>query len=193
MTTSRRLSCDDLFGLSATNLDAFTETYHLGFYGEYLAKFPALALALESPGGALGGGRAVAYLLGKAEGAGEDWRGHISAVTVAAAARRQGLARRLVREAERVAAACYAAFFVDLFVRVTNAAALRMYAALGYAVFRRILGYYGAAPAGAGGAGAGAEDAFDMRAPCARNAVRRRDATVPLPRPVRPHEMWPTT
>lgn len=184
MTTTRRLSCDDLFTLSSTNLDPWTETYHLGFYAEYLSKFPALALMLEAPGS----GRAAAYILGKAEGAGQDWRGHVSAVSVAPAYRRLGLARRLMREAERVSEALYAAFFVDLFVRVSNAPALRMYGRLGYAVFRRILGYYG------GGGGVAAEDAFDMRKPCARNAKRKRDCTVPLQRPVRVGtDLWPTT
>ena len=136
-------------------------------------------MLLEAPGG-----RVAAYILGKAEGAGEDWRGHVSAVTVAPAYRRLGLARRLMREAERVSEALFRAYFVDLFVRVTNASALRMYQRLGYRVFRRILGYYG---------GQTSEDAFDCRKPCTRNARRRRDATLPLPRPVRPHELWPTT
>lgn len=33
-------------------------------------------------------------------------------------------------------------YFVDLFVRVSNKAAIGMYEGLGYSVYRRILGYY---------------------------------------------------
>lgn len=74
---------------------------------------------------------------------------------------------------------------MDLFVRASNTAAIIMYQRLGYAVFRRVLGYYG-------GGGDGSEDAFDMRKACARNASRKVDASVPLRRPIRPQEMWPT-
>lgn len=43
----------------------------------------------------------------------------------------------------------YNAFFVDLFVRVSNTLAINMYNAFGYSVYRRVLGYY-----------SGEEDAF---------------------------------
>ena len=41
-------------------------------------------------------------VLGKAEGRGTDWHGHVSAVTVAPEFRRLGLARTLMAELERV-------------------------------------------------------------------------------------------
>lgn len=43
----------------------------------------------------------------------------------------------------------YNAFFVDLFVRVSNTLAINMYNAFGYSVYRRVIGYY-----------SGEEDAF---------------------------------
>lgn len=43
----------------------------------------------------------------------------------------------------------YNAFFVDLFVRVSNALAINMYNTFGYSVYRRVVGYY-----------SGEEDAF---------------------------------
>jgi N-terminal acetyltransferase B complex catalytic subunit len=43
----------------------------------------------------------------------------------------------------------YNAYFVDLFVRVSNALAISMYHRFGYSVYRRVLGYY-----------SGEEDAF---------------------------------
>lgn len=46
----------------------------------------------------------------------------------------------------------YNAFFVDLFVRVSNTLAIGMYNAFGYSVYRRVIGYY-----------SGEEDAFGER------------------------------
>lgn len=43
----------------------------------------------------------------------------------------------------------YNAFFVDLFVRVSNTLAINMYTTFGYSVYRRVVGYY-----------SGEEDAF---------------------------------
>ncbi len=37
----------------------------------------------------------------------------------------------------------YNAYFVDLFVRASNAVAIAMYEQFGYIKFRRVLGYYG--------------------------------------------------
>lgn len=33
-------------------------------------------------------------------------------------------------------------YFVDLFVRASNASAIEMYVRMGYSVYRRIIGYY---------------------------------------------------
>lgn len=48
----------------------------------------------------------------------------------------------------------YNAFFVDLFVRVSNTLAINMYNAFGYSVYRRVIGYY-----------SGEEDAFGEHQP----------------------------
>ncbi|CAN0410093.1 unnamed protein product, partial [Discosporangium mesarthrocarpum] len=42
----------------------------------------------------------------------------------------------------QVSECVYNAYFVDLFVRVSNALALNMYQSFGYSVYRRVLGYY---------------------------------------------------
>ena len=52
--------------------------YNLPFYLQYLAKWPEYALVAEGPGR-----QCMGYILGKAEGEGEDWHGHVTAVTVA--------------------------------------------------------------------------------------------------------------
>ena len=44
----------------------------------------------------------MGYIMGKAEGVGESWHGHVSAVTVAPEFRRMGLARTLMCNLEEV-------------------------------------------------------------------------------------------
>ena len=68
----------------------------------------------------------------------------------------------------------YNGYFVDLYVRTGNTVAVRMYTALGYTVFRRVLGYYGGEPA---------EDAMDMRKPLPRDPTGA--TCVPLKAPTR--------
>lgn len=82
----------------------------------------------------------MGYILGKAEGAGADWHGHVTAVTVAPDFRRQGLARRLMALLEETTEKVHDAYFVDLFVRASNAVAIGMYRSFGYSVYRRVLG-----------------------------------------------------
>jgi N-terminal acetyltransferase B complex catalytic subunit len=45
-------------------------------------------------------GRFMGYIMGKAEGLGEDWHGHVTALTVAPEFRRIGLAHHLMNELE---------------------------------------------------------------------------------------------
>jgi len=148
MTTLRQFTCDDLFRFNSINLDPLTETYGVGFYLQYLARWPEYFLVAESPGGDLMG-----YIMGKAEGNGNNWHGHVTAVTCAPAHRRLGLAGRLMDALEKISEQ-KKCMFVDLFVRVSNAVAITMYRALGYVVYRTVLQYY---------SGETDEDAYDMR------------------------------
>lgn len=52
--------------------------YNLPFYLQYLANWPEYCLTAEGPGKEVMG-----YILGKAEGEGKKWHGHVTAVTVA--------------------------------------------------------------------------------------------------------------
>lgn len=179
MSTTRPLTPDDLYRLANTNMDPFTETYAPAFYLGYLARWPALCAAAENAGGRLAG-----YVIGKAEGRAREWHGHVSAVTVAPDFRRLGVARALMAHVERASDAPLRAFFVDLFVRASNVAALGMYTRLGYAVYRRVLGYYGPTARGRDDG----EDAFDMRKGCARDGPDA-PSCVPLPAPVMPEDV----
>ena len=87
------------------------------------------------------------------------WHGHVTALTVAPQYRNLGLATTLTSLLESSCANANA-YFVDLFVREGNEAALHMYRKMGYHVYRRVVGYYSDDPTGRKREG---EDAFDMR------------------------------
>jgi N-terminal acetyltransferase B complex catalytic subunit len=120
--------------------------------------------------------RMMGYILGKAEGSDHLWHGHVTAVTVAPEYRRLGVASNLMKFLEASSEKSYNAYFVDLFVRVSNNLAILMYSQLGYTVFRQVLNYY-----------SGEEDAFDMRRALPRDKDKK--SVIPLPKPVNPEDL----
>ncbi|MES1914645.1 MAG: hypothetical protein MHM6MM_006694 [Cercozoa sp. M6MM] len=162
MTTLRDFRLEDLFEYTNVTLDVLTEVYTDTFYMYYMSKWPRYFTATEDHQKTLTG-----YMIGKAEGKGEEWHGHISAVTVDPQFRRLGLARRLIRDLERTSEELYDTWFVDLFVRASNKLAIGMYEALGYAIYRTVREYYSADLLHA------AENALDMRRPCAKDTDKR--------------------
>ena len=110
MTTLRPFAIEDLFLFNNVNLDILTETYHQPFYLQYLAQWPEYFQAQEGPDGKLMG-----YVMGKAEGKGKEWHGHVTAVTVAPEYRRLGLAKRMMQDLETVSESFHNGYFVDLF------------------------------------------------------------------------------
>lgn len=97
-------------------------------------------------------------VIGKAEGTGLEWHGHVTALTVAPEYRRLSLARKMMNLLEMVSEAIYKAFFVDLYVRCANSVAISMYEGMGYSIYRRVREYYG--NLGVGKGGRDEEDAF---------------------------------
>jgi N-terminal acetyltransferase B complex catalytic subunit len=99
-------------------------------------------------------------VLGKIEGeeAKREWHGHVTAVTVAPECRKQGLAKLLMNYLERVTET-YNGFFVDLFVRASNAVAIEMYRKLGYNIYRTVNKYYSSSIDHSG------EDAYGKKEP----------------------------
>lgn len=150
MTNIRPFNCDDLFSYGNVNLDPLTETYGLFFYLQYLTQWPEYFQIVESPDKQI-----VGYIMGKSEGANENWHGHVTALSIDYLYRRLNLAAKLMKGLEQVSIDkdCY---FVDLFVRVSNKIAVEMYKKLDYSVYRRVLEYYMSPD----------EDAFDMRLVC---------------------------
>lgn len=164
-----------MYRFNNVNLDKLTETYHPGFYMNCLSEFSDVFYVTETPSGVIMG-----YVMGKVEETRDasPLHGHVTALTVSPEFRRLGLARKLMQTLEDVSEHLYGAWFVDLFVRVSNEVAIGMYKRLGYLVHRRVLGYYSSGPA---------EDGFDMRKPLARDRLRA--SAVPMDRAVTPDEV----
>lgn len=55
MSTIRAMRADDLLRITTCNLDPLTETYNIGFYLEYLTKWPELCRVLEGADGEIEG------------------------------------------------------------------------------------------------------------------------------------------
>jgi N-terminal acetyltransferase B complex catalytic subunit len=55
MSTIRPMRPNDLLLISCTNLDHLTETYNIGFYMEYLTKWPELCQVIEGIDGNIEG------------------------------------------------------------------------------------------------------------------------------------------
>ncbi|KIM44871.1 hypothetical protein M413DRAFT_364637 [Hebeloma cylindrosporum] len=166
MSILRPFKAADMFKFNNINLDIWTETYGIGFYLSYLSRWPDLCCVQEAPSG-----RMMGYVLGKAEGTGAEWHGHVTAITVAPEYRRLSLARKMMSLLEMVSEELYKGYFVDLYVRCANVIAIDMYEQLGYSVYRRVREYYGSLGVGKGGKDE--EDAFDMRKPLPRDVNRR--------------------
>ncbi|CAG0901671.1 unnamed protein product [Darwinula stevensoni] len=154
MTTIRPFTCDDMFRFNAVQkyfIYSLTLTlqYALTFYLQYLAHWPEYFQVAESCSGHIEG-----YIMGKAEGHGENWHGHVTALSIAPEHRRLGLAARLMANLEEISEK-KRAYFVDLFVRVSNQVAINMYKRLGYIVYRTVLEYYSGDPD---------EDAYELQA-----------------------------
>ncbi|KAG5374699.1 hypothetical protein IGI04_039295 [Brassica rapa subsp. trilocularis] len=169
MTTIRRFSCNDLLRFTSVNLDHLTETFNMSFYMTYLARWPDYFHVAEGPGNRV-------MVMGKVEGQGESWHGHVTAVTVSPEYRRQQLAKKLMNLLEEISDKIDKAYFVDLFVRASNTPAIKMYEKLGYIIYRRVLRYY-----------SGEEDGLDMRKALSRDVEKK--SVIPLKRPITPDEL----
>ncbi|ORX85342.1 acyl-CoA N-acyltransferase [Anaeromyces robustus] len=173
MASMRRFVADDIFTFNNVNLDPLTETYNLKFYFSYLVRWPDYCAISESPSGTKMG-----YIIGKAEGKDKLWHGHVTAVTVAPEYRHIGLATRMMKLLEEVSEKVYNTYFVDLFVRVSNAVAIGMYKKFGYSVYRQIRNYY---------MGPNEEDAYDMRKALPRDV--NKESIIPVGRIVEADEL----
>ncbi|KAH0292770.1 acyl-CoA N-acyltransferase [Aureobasidium namibiae CBS 147.97] len=177
MSSVRPMTPADLLKFNPCNLDHLTETYNIAFYLDYFSKWPELCMVIEDPHGSIEG-----YILGKLESSPYaapvtpydpsstaytkqypnylPWHAHITCLTVSPSSRRLGHATALSSSLETIGNR-ENAWFVDLFVRVENTAAIELYKKMGYSVYRRIVDYYN-----------DGSDAYDMRKPLHRDTKR---------------------
>ncbi|EGG10484.1 uncharacterized protein MELLADRAFT_33791 [Melampsora larici-populina 98AG31] len=165
MSLLRPFTASDLFNFNNVNLDPWTETYSVSYYLQYLTYWPSLICLTESPNHSIMGYVKHLPPPSRAQTPPKNkkklirfhfFSGHISAITVSPSYRQLSLAKQMMNLIEKVSNLSNS-FFVDLFVRVSNSIAIKFYEALGYSVYRRILGYYD------GFGQIDQEDAFDMR------------------------------
>ena len=138
--------------------------YAINFYLGYFCRWPDMCAVQETPQGRMMGygtsrpPKSLAnppsppvvhppvhlytIVIGKAEGRGTELHGHVTALTVAPEYRRLGLSRKFMAWLEKVSDENYHGYFVDLYVRCVNFAAINMYEGFGYSVYRRVREYY---------------------------------------------------
>eukprot|EP00606_Chrysophyceae_sp_TOSAG23-5_P001204 GSChrysophyteH2.ASY1.ANO1.219.1 assembled CDS len=172
MTTLRQFEAEDLFKFNHINMDPLTETYNIPFYMQYCATWPSICASYEDHNG-----RLMGYVLGKAEGESNLWHGHVTAITVSPEYRRLGVAKNLMFYLEDISARMYNAYFVDLFVRISNQLAQFMYSNIHYSVYRQVVLYY-----------SGEEDAHDMRKALPRD-IKKHSVVPRQPFKCHPHEI----
>eukprot|EP00053_Salpingoeca_punica_P003983 m.46408 g.46408 ORF g.46408 m.46408 type:complete len:178 (+) comp12533_c0_seq1:174-707(+) len=173
MTSMRPFEAGDLWKYNRVNLDPLTETYGLQFYFAYLARWPEYCTVVEAANGQMMG-----YILGKVEGKGTNWHGHVTALTVQPDYRRLGLANKMMDALEEISEKTYNGYFVDLFVRKSNVVAVELYKRLGYVIYREVINYY---------SGVEPENAYDMRKALARDPDKK--SMVPLGRAITEEEL----
>lgn len=212
MANFRRFRPDDVNKFSKCNLDPFTETYELGFYLQYFAKWPSLFQVAEDQDGNIIGYREFLpsflsllwmthmlilprKVMAKLESSPSyykhsphylPWHAHITALTVAPEARRLGIGKLLCEQLEADANA-NDAWFIDLFVRVSNRKAIAFYEKLGYSVYRVVKAYYGD---NAEDPSADSEDAYDMRKAMRRDVKREHVREDGVKHEVDPNDVW---
>lgn len=114
------------------------------------------------------------------------WHAHITALTVAPEARRLGIGKLLSEQLEAVADA-HDAWFVDLFVRVSNRKAIAFYKSMGYSVYRVVKSYYGD---NAEDPSLDSEDAYDMRKAMRRDVKKEHVRDDGIKHEVNPEDVW---
>lgn len=106
------------------NLLCLPENYQMKYYFYHGLSWPQLSFVAEDAKGTI-----VGYVLAKMEeDPDEAVHGHITSLAVKRSHRRLGLAKKLMEHASRAMVECFKAKYVSLHVRVSNRAALRLYA-----------------------------------------------------------------
>lgn len=157
MTTYRPFKMTDLFNFNAVNLDHWTETYSPSYYYHYICTHADLCTVATDAQR-----RVTGYMIGKSEGSGKHWHGHITALSIAQQYRQLSIGSKLSQQLYDTCNTVYKDYFIDLYVRCGNVNAIEMYKKLGYSLYRQVLNYYGKN-----------EHAYDMRKACDRDTDKQ--------------------
>jgi len=148
----------DILSFDLANLDSKSENFTFDYYLDYFLKNQSHFFAAKlfggqphSPSHMIYTNPVVGYIFGKKE-LKEKLCLHLSALSVAPSYRKLKIGSKLMRLFEENGDSVNA-WFSDLFVRESNAAAILFYKKLGYELYRKIFSYYSYP----------AEDAFEMR------------------------------
>ncbi|KAI3404355.2 naa20 [Candida oxycetoniae] len=148
MTSIKPFQLEDLLTINTINLDPLTENFNISFYSQYLIDWPNLFYKSTEHHGKSDEGdeneqEISGYMMAKTEGqlSKLEYHTHITAVTISDQYRRISLASKLCLALENISEV-QQTLFIDLFVKVTNQLARKLYEKLDYAVYRRVIGYY---------------------------------------------------
>ncbi|XP_030377302.1 N-alpha-acetyltransferase 20 [Scaptodrosophila lebanonensis] len=140
MVSLREFFLDDLLKFNCIVMDPYTEVYSLSFFFNILLKFPQLSHTAVSPGGQL-----IGFILGKIDSnesvESNIENGHICALSVSDNYRRLGLATRLM-ESFTDTVESHGAWYMDLYARERNKAAIKLYESLGFVKYRWLPNFY---------------------------------------------------
>lgn len=143
---------EDIFSLDIPNLDINTENFTLDYYIDYLLAFPDYFITIREfhprfvnqwvvDGlSSLCDVPVLGYIFGKVE-TNNMLHIHISGITISPDIRGKNFGTNLLNFFHANGNAINA-FFCDLFVRESNVKAIKFYHKNGYAVYRKIIGYY---------------------------------------------------
>eukprot|EP01127_Copromyxa_protea_P006882 TRINITY_DN16822_c0_g1_i1.p1 TRINITY_DN16822_c0_g1~~TRINITY_DN16822_c0_g1_i1.p1 ORF type:complete len:384 (-),score=100.19 TRINITY_DN16822_c0_g1_i1:35-1186(-) len=123
MATIRRARIEDLPAMQQANLTCLPENYQMKYYLYHGLSWPQLSYIAEDHKG-----RIVGYVLAKMEEEDEGVpHGHITSLAVFRSYRKQGLATKLMLQAERAMVEAFDSQYLSLHVRETNRAAFTLY------------------------------------------------------------------
>ena len=149
MCSIRRANVQDLVAMQDANLHCLPENYQMRYYFYHVLSWPQLLYVAEDHKR-----RVVGYVLAKRDDEEKGLpHGHITSLAVMRSHRKQGLASKLMRCAQRAMQEAFEADHVSLHVRESNFGAFHLYnTTLKYQIRSVEQKYY-----------ADGEDAYDMK------------------------------